>query len=170
MLDKKIVEMLNDQFGKEFYSAYLYLDFNNYFLLRGLDGFANWYQVQAQEEMDHGMMIYNYLHNEDESVALHPIDTPLCTAQCDLDILRMGLKHERFITASIHSIYTETCRQQDFRTRQFLDWFIHEQAEEENNARNLISRYQLFASDGKGLYHLDHELGRRRYKPLRLNF
>lgn len=170
MIDKKISEMLNDQFAREFYSAYLYLDFNNYFLLRGLDGFAKWFHVQSREELDHGMMIYDYLHTEDESVMLPAIESPVCTAQCDLDILRMALKHERYITASIHAIYSEACRQQDYRTRQFLDWFVREQAEEESEAGDLITRYQLFASDGKGLYQLDKELGHRRYKPLRLAF
>ena len=58
MLNEKVAALLNDQINKEFYSAYLYLDFSNYFEARGLDGFANWYRIQAQEERDHAMLFY----------------------------------------------------------------------------------------------------------------
>ncbi len=57
MLNKKVSDLLNEQINKELYSAYLYLDMNNYFDKRGLNGFANWYMIQAQEERDHAMLI-----------------------------------------------------------------------------------------------------------------
>ena len=60
MLSEKVAALLNEQVNKEFYSAYLYLDFSNYFEARGLDGFANWYKIQAQEERDHAMLFYQY--------------------------------------------------------------------------------------------------------------
>ena len=55
-MDKKVHELLNNQINKEFYSAYLYLEFSNYFKAKGLDGFANWYMIQAQEERDHALL------------------------------------------------------------------------------------------------------------------
>ena len=70
MLDKKVVELLNQQVNKEFYSAYLYLDFSNYYSDEGLDGFANWYKIQAQEERDHAMLFVQYLQNNGEKVTL----------------------------------------------------------------------------------------------------
>ena len=57
MLDAKIAELLNTQVNKEFYSAYLYLDFSNYYVEQGLEGFANWYRIQAQEERDHAIAV-----------------------------------------------------------------------------------------------------------------
>ncbi len=48
MLNEKVSQLLNRQVNKEFYSAYLYLYYSNFYSDRGLDGFANWYQVQAQ--------------------------------------------------------------------------------------------------------------------------
>ena len=62
MLNETVRDLLNQQVNKEFYSAYLYLDFSNYFAARGLDGFANWYKIQAQEERDHAMLMLQYLH------------------------------------------------------------------------------------------------------------
>ena len=66
MLDKKVKELINEQVNKEFYSAYLYLDFANYYYDQGLDGFANWYDIQAQEERDHAMLMRTYLLNNGE--------------------------------------------------------------------------------------------------------
>ena len=75
-MDKKVHELLNDQINKELYSAYLYLDFSNYFKAKGLDGFANWYMIQAQEERDHAMLFYTYLQNENQEVTLEAIAKP----------------------------------------------------------------------------------------------
>ena len=76
MMNKKVHELLNRQINKEFYSAYLYLDFSNFFKAKGLDGFANWYLIQAQEERDHAMLFYQYLQNENKSVVLEGIAKP----------------------------------------------------------------------------------------------
>ena len=72
-MNQKVHELLNQQINKEFYSAYLYLDFSNYFEAKGLDGFANWYRIQAQEERDHAMLFYDYLQNESQTVTLDAI-------------------------------------------------------------------------------------------------
>ena len=76
MLNRKVVDLLNQQINKEFYSAYLYLDFANYFYDRELNGFGNWYQVQAQEERDHAMLFLQYLRNNGEKITLEAIDKP----------------------------------------------------------------------------------------------
>ena len=76
MMNEKVRELLNQQINKEFYSAYLYLDFSNYFQARGLDGFANWYMIQAQEERDHAMLFMEYLQQNGEAVVLEAIDKP----------------------------------------------------------------------------------------------
>ena len=93
MLNAKVHELLNAQIGKEFYSAYLYLEFSNYFKARNLDGFANWYMVQAQEERDHAILFYTYLQNNDEKITLEAIDKPTTDWKCDMDVLKAGLQH-----------------------------------------------------------------------------
>ena len=150
MLDSHVAALLNAQINKEFYSAYLYLDFANYFKSKGLDGFANWYQVQAQEERDHAMLFYQYLHNNNEFHSL-------------LDPLKAGLEHEQYVTGLINTIYAAAHEVKDFRTVQFLDWFVKEQGEEETNANDLITKMELFGSDPKGLYMLNSELQARVY-------
>ena len=163
MLNQKVVQLLNDQVNKEFYSAYLYLDFANYYTEQGLQGFANWYKVQAQEERDHAMLFIQYLQNNGEKVTLSSIAQPDIALAGPMDPLQAGLKHEQYVTSLIHTLYDAAYTEKDFRTMQFLDWFVKEQGEEETNADDLIKKMELFGSDPKGLYMLDNELGARVY-------
>ncbi len=163
MMNKKVHELLNQQINKEFYSAYLYLDFANFFKAKGLDGFANWYTVQAQEERDHAMLFYTYLQNENMPVTLEAIAKPDKELKADMDVLKAGLEHEEYVTSLINDIYAAAYDVKDFRAMQFLDWFVKEQGEEETNANDLITKYELFGSDPRGLYLLNQELSARVY-------
>lgn len=163
MLDKKVVELLNNQVNKEFYSAYLYLDFSNYYYDLGLEGFGNWYRVQAQEERDHAMLFMQYLLNNGEKVELGAIEKPDVKLTSAKAVLSEGLEHEHYVTSLIHAIYDASYSVKDFRTMQFLDWFVKEQGEEETNAETLVRKFALFGDDPKGLYMLDSELGARVY-------
>ncbi len=163
MLSEKVSALLNDQVNKEFYSAYLYLDFSNYFEERGLDGFANWYKIQAQEERDHALLFYQYLHNNNAKVVLGAIAQPDKDLGSDMAVLKAGLEHEVYVTGLINAIYAAAHEDKDFRTMQFLDWFVKEQGEEEVNANDMISKMELFGGDARALYLLDNELKSRVY-------
>ncbi len=163
MLNKKVVELLVKQVNYEFYSAYLYLNFSNYYTDEGLDGFANWYMIQAQEEKDHAILFMQYLQNNGESVELGAINKPDVKLENHIDPLKEGLSHERYVTDLVHKIYDEASQCKDYRTMQFLDWFVMEQGEEEKTAEDLVKKYQLFGKDSKGLYALNEELRVRAY-------
>ena len=163
MLNAKVRELLNQQINKEFYSAYLYLDFSNYYERVGLDGFANWYRVQAQEERDHAMLFYDYLQNNDELVELGAIAKPDKVFTENMGPLKAALEHEQYVTSLIDAIYAEAYEAKDFRTMEFLNWFVKEQGEEETNARDMITKMELFGNDPKSLYMLNSELLARVY-------
>jgi ferritin-like protein len=162
-MDAKVSQLLNEQINKEFYSAYLYLEFANYYAAAGLDGFENWYRIQAQEERDHAMLFYQYLQNNDQKVTFEAIAKPDCDLKNNMDPLKEGLKHEQYVTSLINNIYAAAFDVKDFRTMQLLDWFVKEQGEEEKNATDLITKMELYGSDAKGLYMLNSELGARVY-------
>lgn len=162
-MDKKVAGLLNDQINKELYSAYLYLDMANFYDEKGLDGFANWYEIQAKEEQDHAMLIYQYLHNNNEKVTLEAIAKPDKTFTTLLDPLTAGPAHEQYVTSLINNIYTAAQEVKDFRTTQFLDWFIKEQGEEEKNSSDQITKMELFGDDARSLYMLNEELKSRVY-------
>lgn len=163
MLNKEVTRLLNEQINKEFYSAYLYLDMSNYYDLKNLKGFSNWFKVQAQEERDHALLFMTYLQNNNEEIKLTAIAGPDKTYSDFKAPLTASLEHEQFVTASIYNIYEEASKQRDFRTQQFLNWFITEQGEEEKNSEDLVDRYDLFGNDAKSLYLLDAELAARVY-------
>lgn len=163
MLNEKVSALLNDQINKELYSAYLYLDFSNYYKNKGLDGYANWFDIQAKEEMDHAMLFMKYLQNNDHAVTLEAIAKPDKELKEFSDALHASLEHERYVTSLIHHIYETAADVKDYRTMQFLDWFIDEQGEEEKNAMDMITRFELFGTDPKGLYTLDNEYKSRVY-------
>jgi len=162
-MDKKVSSLLNDQVNKEFYSAYLYLDMANWYASKGLDGFANWYQIQAKEEQDHAMLIYQYLHNNSEPVTLDAIARPDKAYAELIDPIKAAHEHEQYVTSLINNIYAEAQKANDYRTVQFLDWFVKEQGEEEKNSSDLITKMELFGSDSRSLYLLNEDLGKRAY-------
>jgi len=163
MLDRKVVELLNQQINKEFYSAYLYLDFSNHFNDQELNGFGNWYLIQAQEERDHAMLFLQYLQNNGEKIELDAIAKPDVALTDNMTVLQAGLKHERYVTSLIHAIYEAAYDVRDFRTMQFLDWFVKEQGEEEKTADGLVKKFSLYGGDPKSLYMLDAEMAARVY-------
>jgi len=163
MMNEKIAALLNQQVNKEFYSAYLYLDMANYYDGQDLDGYANYYMIQAQEERDHALQFIQYMQSNDLKVTLEAIDKPDKVFNSPLDPLVVAAEHERYVTSLINEIYHEAHQAKDYRTMKFLDWFVNEQMEEEENADKMVSRYQLFGTDPKGLYLLDQEYASRVY-------
>jgi len=165
MLNDKIAKLISEQVNKEFYSAYLYLHFANHYADAGLDGFAHWYEVQAREELDHGMMMRRYLIDNSIAVASDAIAKPDKKFSDNIAPLIAGLEHEKYVTSLINNIYAEAFAIKDFKTMQFLDWFIKEQGEEEKNAEDLIKKMEVFGGEAKGLYALNQELAARVYTP-----
>ena len=163
MLNEKVAELMNDQINKEFYSSYLYLDMSNYYVDKNLDGFANWFKIQAQEERDHAILFMEYLEANSCKVTLEAVAKPDKRFEEPADPLKAALEHEQYVTSLINNIYDAAYSVKDFRTMQFLDWFVKEQGEEETNADNLVKKYELFGGDPKSLYMLDNELGARVY-------
>ncbi|MDF2588644.1 MAG: ferritin [Anaerocolumna sp.] len=163
MLNQEVAKLLNEQINKEFYSAYLYMDMANYYADQNLNGFENWFFIQMQEERDHALLFRQYLLNNGEPVVLSEISAPEAIYTNFREPLVEALKHEQFVTASINKIYEAAYIIKDFRTMQFLDWFVKEQGEEEKNADDNIKKFDLFAGDPKGLYMLDNELKARVY-------
>lgn len=163
MLDAKVKELINAQINEEFFSAYLYLSFANYFYDNGLDGFANWYDIQAQEEHDHAMLMRTYLQNNGERVIFEAVKQPQNDFASAEAVLKEGLAHEQYVTSLINKIYHAADSVHDYRTMQCFDWFVKEQGEEEKNADDLLKKYELFGKDAKGLYSLNQELLARTY-------
>ena len=165
MLNEKLAGLLNNQVNMEWYSAYLYLDIYSYYTDKNLNGFGNWFLVQTQEERDHAMLFTRYLLNNSEQVILQDVKAPQNQFEDFRAPAETAFRHEQQVTQSINTIYAAAYEIKDFRTMQFLDWFVKEQGEEEKNTEDILKRYDLFGSDAKSLYLLDAELATRVYAP-----
>ena len=163
MANAKTEKLLNQQINKELYSAYLYLAMSSYFQERNLSGFANWFYVQAQEERDHAMIIYNYMHHTNAPVKLTAIDMPEGEFKSVADVLDKTLEHEKYVTSLIYAIMDAANEERDYKAVQFLQWFVTEQAEEEDNATNLIEHLKIAGTGEGGLYLMDKDMALRVY-------
>ena len=165
MIHQTIADLIEKQINKEFYSAYLYLGIADYYAVKGLLGYENWFKIQAQEEMSHALLFRQYLLNNAVSIKLSEIANPSKLFSDFKAPLVEALAHEQIVSASINDIYSEAMKQKDYKTMQFLDWFIREQGEEEKNAEENIQKFEVFGSDAKGLYMLNQELMARVFTP-----
>jgi len=165
MVNEKVAELLNQQINFEIASSYVYLEMANYFIAEGLDGFGEWFNVQVQEELDHAKLIIGYLQDNDKKISLSNIEAPNKNYKNHKEALDDFLAHEQEITRAINEIYAVALEEHDYRSKQFLDWFIEEQGEEEANAIAMIGKYELFGSSEQGLYALDREYSTRVHTP-----
>lgn len=164
-MHQDMTNSINEQLNKEFFSAYLYLDIAGYYLNEHLDGFANWFMVQEQEEREHAMMFVKYMQDNDVKIILHDIKAPAGAYNSPKAPLETAYAHEKSITASIHQLYDKAMQLKDFRTMQFLNWFIKEQNEEEKSVKDICEKFSLLGDKKENLYLLDNELKSRSFSP-----
>lgn len=163
MINERISQVLQEQLNKEFYSAYLYLSMSAYFSDKGLLGFANWMRVQAQEEMIHARLIYDFLINRNEKVTLKTIEAPPNYWESPLHVMEESLKHEIHVTESISNIISVAEEVKDRATISYMYWFIDEQVEEEASAKTIVDALKFISDDKTAIYMLDQELAKRTF-------
>ncbi len=161
MLNKTIQDAMNEQIKNELYSAYLYLSMSAYCESINLAGFAHWMRVQAQEEVGHAVKFYGFIHDRGGRVVLQAIDQPPVEFQSPLDVFEKTLEHEQKVTAMIHDLYTLAVQEKDYASQIFLQWFVTEQVEEEDNASQIVETLEMIGDNRQSLLMLDRELSGR---------
>ena len=163
MLSEKLHAAINDQINAELWSAYLYLSMSLDAETKGYKGVANWFYVQWLEEQDHARIFMNYLNSRDAKVELLPIDPVPATWDSVLDMFRHTLEHEKKVTSMINNLAAIANEDRDFASINRLVWFIDEQVEEEESARDMIAAVEAVEDNKYGMYMLDKELAARVY-------
>ena len=146
VISEKIQNILNEQINKEFYSAYLYLAMSAHFDEMGLKGFADWTKVQAREEVDHGMILFDYIIDRQGRVSLRQIEMPEENFGNPLEVFEKIYAHEKYVTDSINCVANMTDEECDLATRYFINWYISEQVEEEANVDEIIKKLKTYIS------------------------
>jgi ferritin len=156
-------EAINKQINAEIYSSYLYLSMCAYFESIGLAGSASWMRQQAQEEMFHGMKMFDYVNERGGRVVLQAIEQPQTEWTSAFDVFENVLSHERKVTGLINDLVNLALDERDHATNIFLQWFVSEQVEEEASAGDIVDKLKLIGNDANGLFMLDRELGQRQF-------
>ena len=163
MLSTKLHEAINAQINGEFWSAYLYLSMSMKSEAMGYKGLANWFFIQFKEEQDHARILMNYLFSRDAEVKLLPIKEVPTEWESALAMFKETLEQEKKVTASIHNLAAIANEDHDFASANMLAWFVDEQVEEEEQARDMIQAFEAVEGNKFGMYMLDKELGARVY-------
>lgn len=161
MVSTKVYELLINQINAEFYSSYLYLSMSTYFESKNLSGLSKWMKLQADEEYQHAMKIYEFLSNCGKRVVLKAIAEPKSQWSSVMEVWQDSLNHEKKITDMINSIMKQAIEDKDFPSINFLNWFVDEQVEEVRTIEEIINKFEMIGDTNQGLYLLDKELGSR---------
>lgn len=158
MVSESLQEALNKQINMELRAHYAYLALSAYFEQIGLKGFAAWVFHHAEEELQHALKIYRYIHSRRERVKLFDIPEPTENWDSPLAALQYALHHEEKVSASINKLVQLAREEGDYATDSFLQWFVDEQVEEEEVVNDVIDKLRLVGDSQPGLYLLDREL------------
>ncbi|MDX1623020.1 MAG: ferritin [Gemmatimonadota bacterium] len=161
MLSDSLQSALNDQINDEFHAAYLYLSMAEYFEANNLTGFAHWMRMQREEEIGHGMKIYDFVLDRNGRVELQAIDAPPHDYDSPLDACERALEHEKKVTGKINDLYDLAKEKRDYSTEALMQWFVIEQVEEEASALQLVEQLEMAGDDRAALLMLDREMGSR---------
>ena len=164
MLSKQIEQELIAQVNAEWYSAYLYMSMSAYFQAENLPGFANWMYVQAQEELTHGMKMYDYINEEGGRAVFKAIEVPPAEWESPIAVFRAVYTHEQKVTGFINRLVDIAAEEKDNATGNMLQWFVEEQVEEEASADEVVKMLEQAGEGTEPLLVIDKELGTRVFK------
>src|SRR3989339_350152 len=163
MIKKKIQEAINEQITREIYSSLLYLAMAGYYTRMNLTGFANWMRVQAKEEMDHAMKMFDFVLDRGGETKIGKIEAPKSSWKSPLDAFEASYKHEQYVTENINIIADLAISEKDHATNNLMQWFINEQVEEEAQVDEIVNKIKMMEGFPGGLIMLDAELKLRVY-------
>jgi ferritin len=161
MLNKTIQDAINEQIKNELFSAYIYLSMSSHFEEMNLSGMAHWMRLQSNEEVEHAMKFFEYIHDRGGKVSLAAIGQPPLEWKSPLAVFENAYEHEQKVTGMINNIYALAVKENDYPTQIMLQWFINEQVEEEKNASTIVEQLKMIGDNKNALMMLDHNLGAR---------
>ena len=158
MMTQTMTDTFNEQINRELYSAYLYTSMEHWLMKKGLKGFANWFKVQAGEELNHARKIMDYINERGGRIRLKAVSMPDSDWQNILSVFENSLSHEEYVTSEINRISELAEEEKDKASEIFLQWFIQEQIEEESSINSIIDALRMIGNSVVATFDLDREL------------
>jgi ferritin len=135
-----------------------------YFEAEDLKGMAHWMRIQAGEENQHAMRIFDFINDRSGRVTLATIEAPKTEWKSPLEAFEEAYRHEQKITGMINDLMNLVAAERDGAGHDFLEWFCREQVEEEAASQLIVAQLKLVGDNGLGRYMLDQQLGQRQAK------
>jgi len=155
----KLTDAFNGQIQAEMWSSNMYLSMSVYFQDMGLTGCASWMKKQSQEEMEHAFKLIDFGIMRGGKIKISQVDAVPTEWDSPLAVLEKIYNQELLVSKCIDDLMDLAIAENDKATQEFLRWFVKEQIEEEDSAKSLLDKFNLFGSHA--LFYLDHELGKR---------
>lgn len=159
-MKERINSAMNDQIAKEGYSAMVYLAMSTWCDHKGLEGCAQFFRRQSDEENMHMNKIIDYIMETDGRALIPEIPRPKSDYNSIIEVFEETYKHEQHITASINDLVDLAVKENDHGTHNFLQWYVEEQREEENLIRTILDKIRLIGEGSMSLYYIDKEVER----------
>ncbi|MCS7086145.1 MAG: ferritin [Bacteroidia bacterium] len=163
-ISANVESLLNEQYHKETQAGMQYMAMASYFLVQELNGFANFFLTQGQEEFFHARKIFDYLHTVEGKITPSPLEACRADFASPLQVFEISLQNEREVSRAIHRIAHAAVEERDYATHTFLQWFINEQIEEEEMFKLMTGRLKLIGQDTAALFIMDNELSKRKFE------
>lgn len=160
-ISKKIEAAINKQINHELVAAYSYLAISAWFEQQNFAGFAKWFAMQRQEELDHAQRLFGYLLDRGGRIALDALPKPKAAFATALAAFKASFEMEKANTRAINALYQLAKAEDDFATLSHLQWFLDEQVEEEKTVSEAIALLELAGKDSSALLMLNEKFGAR---------
>ena len=107
------------------------------------------------------MKFYDYILRRGAKVNIEAIAKPETEWESPLAAFEQALSHERYVTSLINDLVALAREEKDFATDNFLQWFVEEQVEEEENAMENVSKLTLAGESKELLFKINEDMGTR---------
>lgn len=155
-LSDKMLKILNEQVEKEAYASQLYLAMATWAEAEGLEGIAQWFYAQSEEEREHMLKFMHYISERGAHAIVPALEQPPKTFAGVRELFDASLEHEQMVTGAINDIVALSLEEKDYTTNNWIQWFVSEQLEEETSVQGIIDKLELLGD--KGLYIFDRDI------------
>jgi len=160
MLSEAMCTKLEKQIGMEHSAANLYLQMSAWCRAKGLEGCGTFLRAHSLQEMQHMYRLFDYVNGAGSVARIGALSQPQATFESVVEVFEKTLESEKLVTKAINELVDAALAEKDYSTFNFLQWYVAEQHEEEVLFKGILDKINMPGTDGRGLFHLDREIGR----------
>ena len=154
-----VIGEVQRQLNHEYGAAHAYTALAIWCADQNLKGFARYFHKQSSEERAHAQRLVDHLIDRGVLPEVAALPAPRTRFESLIDAARHAQSMEQANTVGIHQAYQAALKGGDLPAQVALQWFIHEQVEEESWCDEMVERVEGASRSG-ALGHLDRHIER----------